>query len=263
MISFHRLNSLFVLFGLDLPATVRAVKAMPGFLRSYSAFDALRRGSGNEFPAGRFYPCLADVEDSGGTAGGHYFHQDLLVARRIYEKAPRRHGDVGSRIDGFVAHVAVFREIEVFDIRPVAEQVRNIRFRTLDLMQPIEPEFKQAYDSLSCLHVLEHFGLGRYGDTLDYYGYKKGLATISELLMPGGALYLSVPMGRQRFEFNAHRVFSLPYLLDMCRQAFDVADFSYVDDAGRLYEHASLDSPEALRSYDCEFGLAILELVKK
>ena len=69
-------------------------------------------------------------------------------------------------------------------------------------------------------------------------------------------------MGRQRVEFNAHRVFTLPYLLDMCRSQFGLERFSYVDDSGRLFEHAPTDTADAERSYDCNFGLAILELVK-
>jgi len=52
---------------------------------------------------------LTDRFDPGGDASGHYFHQDLIVARRIFERDPRKHVDVGSRIDGFVAHLAVFR----------------------------------------------------------------------------------------------------------------------------------------------------------
>jgi hypothetical protein len=30
-------------------------------------------------------------------------------------------------------------------------------------------------DSLSCLHALEHFGLGRYGDPIDPRGHEKGI----------------------------------------------------------------------------------------
>src|SRR6202044_338278 len=81
------------------------------------------------------FPILGDWTDQAGEASGVYFHQDLLVARRIYVAKPQRHVDVGSRIDGFVAHVAVFREIEVVDIRPLASQVRNVRFIQADLMQ--------------------------------------------------------------------------------------------------------------------------------
>jgi Caenorhabditis protein of unknown function, DUF268 len=186
----------------------------------------------------------------------------LLVARRIFERRPRRHADVGSRIDGFVAHVAAFRHIDVFDIRPLRSEVKNITFRQIDLTKDADDSLMEQYDSVSCLHALEHFGLGRYGDHLDYVGHLKGFHGISRIVSRGGTFYLSVPMGPLRVEFNAHRVFSLSYLRKMCEPLYTIERFSYVDDAGSLFEEVAFDSPLANRNYDCHFGLAILELVK-
>jgi hypothetical protein len=114
--------------------------------------------------------------------------------------------DVGSRIDGFVAHVALFRPIEVMDIRPARSFDPNVRFVQVDVSDP-EKVPENYTDSLSCLHALEHFGLGRYGDPLLADGWKRGIQSFSRLLQPQGRLYLSVPIGRQRIEFNAHRIF--------------------------------------------------------
>lgn len=141
-----------------------------------------------------------------GTAKGHYFYQDLLVAKRIYECAPRRHIDVGSRVDGFVTHVAVFREIEVVDIRPLDVAVANIKFIQMNAMADLDTKWFGICDSLSCLHAFEHFGLGRYGDPVAPDGYERGFANLVDILQPGGILYFSVPIGRQRVEFNALRV---------------------------------------------------------
>ena len=80
-------------------------------------------------------------------------------------------------------------------------------------MSEIPPGLAESTDSLSCLHALEHFGLGRYGDPVDYDGYLKGFDNLYRILKPGGRLYFSVPMGPQRIEFDAHRVFSMAYLL--------------------------------------------------
>ena len=110
---------------------------------------------------------------------------------------------------------------------------------------------------------MEHFGLGRYGDELDVLGHLRGFEAISKLLLQGGIFYLSVPMGHQRVEFNAHRVFSLSYLREMCEFTFHISGFSYVDDNGYLFEDADLDTDAAHRNFDCNFGLAILELTKK
>lgn len=130
-------------------------------------------------------------------------------------------------------------------------------------MKDVDAGLVGLYDSISCLHALEHFGLGRYGDDLDYYGYLNGFNSMSKMLSSGGSFYLSVPMGPQRIEFNAHRVFSLHYLRIMCESEYEIERFSYVDDQGELFEDVSFTSSAASRNYDCHFGLAILELKKK
>ena len=257
----RRINSLLRLFGLDVQMTLQSAMAMPWFLRSYGSFR--RTLSDAKFPLGKWYPCLHDRSEESGVASGGYFHQDLLVARRIFERQPRRHADFGSRIDGFVAHVAAFREIDVFDIRPLHTDARNIHFKQLDLMHGLDQSLLGHYDSVSCLHALEHFGLGRYGDELDYQGHLKGFEAISKSLSKSGIFYLSVPLGPQRIEFNAHRVFSVEYLRGMCESNYDIERVSYVDDEGRLFEDISLDLQSAKSNFDCHYGVIIFELRKK
>ena len=142
---------------------------------------------------------------------------------------------MGSRIDGFVAHVATFREIEVLDVRPLEPTAHaNIRFRQADLMGEVDAGIT---DSLSCLHALEHFGLGRYGDPIDPHGHIKGVENLIKMLKPGGTLYISFPIGRgDEVHFNAHRVFDPRTLLEMDRvkSALKLVDFDCVDDRGDL-----------------------------
>lgn len=154
-------------------------------------------------------PCLHDRYEEGGAANSEYFWQDLLVARAVHKAKPVKHVDIGSRVDGFVAHVASFREIEVFDVRPISADVPGVVFRQADLMNSASlPTIEGGYcDSLSCLHAIEHFGLGRYGDPIDPQGYQRGIATMAQLLQPGGVFYLSTPIGQERVEFNANWVF--------------------------------------------------------
>jgi SAM-dependent methyltransferase len=132
---------------------------------------------------------------------------------------PERHVDVGSRTDGFVAHVASFRQLEVFDVRPITTEIPGVTFRQADMMDASSVSVWQnengGYcDSLSCLHVLEHFGLGRYGDPIDPTGYKSGFANLARLLRPGGRFYLSTPIGQERVEFNANWVFDPRTILE-------------------------------------------------
>jgi len=208
------------------------------------------------------FPCLHEADEQSGSASGHYFHQDLLVARKIFAANPRRHVDVGSRIDGFVAHVASFREIEVLDVRPQSGNIANIRFRQVDVMQ-LPSDMTASCDSLSCLHALEHFGLGRYGDPLDIDGHVRGLDSMAAMLAPGGTFYFSVPIGEQRIEFNAHRVFSISYLLELLADRFTVDSFSYVDDAGDLHEDVPLEDGKVRSNFGCHYGCGIFELTRR
>ena len=211
---------------------------------------------------GKLYPCIDDYEAESGTATGHYFHQDLLVAQWIFEANPARHVDVASRVDGFVAHLAVFREVEVFDIRPLTTTAKNIVFHRCDVMAEIEPQYVDYCDSLSCLHALEHFGLGRYGDHLDPEGHFKGLNNLHRILRSDGILYLAVPIGPHRIEFNAHRIFGVPELVHMVSEQFVIQRFSFVDDAGELHKDVPLACSDSKWHFGCQFGLGILELRK-
>ena len=213
------------------------------------------------FPVTKLYPCYSDAVDTAGVSDTHYFIQDLYVAQRIFQNNPIKHIDIGSRIDGFVAHVASFREIEVFDIRPLDKEIPNVIFRQADIMN-IDSSLYEITDSISSLHALEHFGLGRYGDPIRYDGFLEGFRNITLMLRSGGIFYFSVPLGRQRIEFHAHRVFSLKFLLEMILDKYIVLHFSYIDDENIFHRDVSLKSI-SFDDFNFEFGCAIFELKKK
>jgi hypothetical protein len=189
--------------GFDLRRLLRSLRGIPSFVVDWWRF---RKGYAGTLT---WLPCLHDRYEEGGTTKSEYFWQDLLVARWIFAARPERHVDVGSRVDGFVAHVASFRDIEVFDVRPISTRIPGVVFKQADLMRSDSlPDSGKGYcDSLSCLHAIEHFGLGRYGDPIDPAGHERGIANMALLLQPGGTFYLSTPIGRDRVEFNANRVF--------------------------------------------------------
>jgi len=218
--------------------------------------------SNKDFAFGKIYPCLFDKFDKSGTMNGHYFHQDLLVASKIFFNNPERHIDIGSRIDGFVAHVAAFRKVEIFDIRPIESKIDNIIFTQADLT--FLPDYlKECCDSLSSLHAIEHFGLGRYGDKIDINGHLKAIDNIYLMLKKSGKFYFSVPIGRQRIEFNAHRVFNLNYLLQILQPKFSIDAFHYVDDNGDLFRNVNLSKEYINSNFSCNYGCGIFELTKK
>ena len=207
-------------------------------------------------------PCYEDKQENAGTLGFHYFFQDLYVAQRIYQNNPVRHIDIGSSINGFVAHVASYREIEVFDIRPLNNPINNVKFKQIDIMQ-FREEDTESVDSISCLHALEHFGLGRYGDPICYDGYLIGFQNIYKILKKDGKFYFSVPLGKQRVEFHAHRVFSLKYLLELITPYYTINSFSYIDDENVFYENATISDSNIANNCGCNFGCAVFELTKK
>lgn len=198
------------------------------------------------------FPILTDYDVQAGSASGHYFHQDLLVASFIYEKNPARHIDIGSRIDGFIAHVASYRSVEVMDIRAL-ESVghKNISFIQADLMDE-QGALDDMADSISCLHAIEHFGLGRYGDRLDPNGHLKGFNNLVRMLMPGGTLYISFPIGKSNeVHFNAHRVFHPRDIFGWGRHSLTLRRFDFVDDQGSLNKDVNVREVELDVSYGC------------
>ena len=256
----NRFFSLLKFFGVDL---LLLKNNFNGLFFYFKGLRLLKKQKGDDksFVFGKKYPVLFERFAESGNVKGHYFHQDLYVAKRIFNARPKKHLDIGSRIDGFVAHVAVFREVEVLDIRPLTSSVQNISFRKADLMKL--PENLLNYcDSISSLHAIEHFGLGRYGDPIDYFGHLKAIENIYNMLKSGGVFYFSVPIGEQRIEFNAHRVFSVQYLLDLFEKNYTLRRFSYVDDAGDFFEDAALTEGSIADNFGCSWGCGIFELVK-
>jgi hypothetical protein len=236
-----RLLALLGQFGLDPVAFGRSVGELPRFIGTAVAFRRGFRG------AMRLSPRLLDCRASAGDATSEYFWQDLEVARWIFEARPLRHVDVGSRIDGFVAHVASFREVEVLDVRPMTAEIPGMKFRQADLMDSKSVTQLIAgsagfCDSLSCLHVIEHFGLGRYGDPLDPRGFDKGIRNLARLLSPGGCMYLSTPMGRERVEFNANWVFAPTTILGAAERNCLTLDRLAIVRPGRGVEEVALSA---------------------
>jgi len=249
----------FRLFGINLIQFVNVVRGIPSFIVDFIKLK--KQVNIDLFPI-ELYPILDDKYKQGGTAMGHYFHQDLIVAKKIYKANPDKHVDIGSRVDGFIAHLAVFRKVIIVDIRELSSKVENIEFSQANMID-MKDELLDSCSSLSSLHALEHFGLGRYGDPIDADGHLKGFNNMYNILQEGGVLYFSVPIGKQRIEFNAHRVFSLEYLLEMFEDKFEIIDFSFVDDAGDLSEHISLTDELIDTNCSCHYGCGIFELRKK
>lgn len=224
-----RTYSIVRALGLD-PLLLRNPLKIPAFIADTYRWT---KGGGH---VDSLYVCLEDKGKPAGHVPKHYFRQDIHVARKIFEAKPPRHIDIGSRIDGFVAHLACFREVELWDFRSVDLGVPYIKTQQKDLTR-VGQDFRNTADSVSCLHVLEHIGLGRYGDTIDPDGHIKAFRNLVDLIKPDGTLYVSFPVSTSpRIEFNAHRVFGLSDILawdDRIR----IESFAVIDDQETLHEN--------------------------
>ena len=240
-------------FGLDLVRLCNSFKGVFYFFRDLYLFSRTFNGRLS------IVPCLHDRYQQGGSTNNEYFIQDFWVAREIFSALPKKHVDIGSRVDGFVAHVASYRESEVFDVRPLRLDLPGIVFKQANLMDFNNDLLARGYcDSLSCLHAIEHLGLGRYGDPIDPLGYEKGIANMASLLIPKGVFYLSTPIGSERVEFNANWVFDPRTIITVANKSgLTLRDF-YIISGGLISKwEASAENLATLGNTSYNLGLFI------
>jgi hypothetical protein len=226
-----------VMGGVDLRRARVTARLLPTYLRQYRTFRAATGRAGRDAVAlGDPFPITADRGAAAGDAVSDYFLQDLWAARRIFEAGPASHLDIGSRVDGFVSHLLVFRDVEVIDIRPLVSTVAGLTFRQEDATS-LTSVATDSIESLSSLHAVEHFGLGRYGDALDPAACFTAMSSFARVLAPGGRLYFSVPIGRERVEFNAHRILDPVRVLDAL-MPLELVAFSVISADGTVIHDA-------------------------
>jgi hypothetical protein len=191
------------------------------------------------------YPQLQD-ETSTTAVESHYFYQSVWATRLIARHQPRLHVDVGSD-HRWVGVLTTLTRVVFADIRPMLASVPDL----LPLSGSIVclPFQTDSIKSLSCLHVAEHIGLGRYGDPLNPAGTRDAARELARVLAPEGDLYFSLPVGRRRVEFNAHRVHTPADVLDLFKD-LDLRSFSVEDDTGAFVEAAN-PADYAAAAYAC------------
>ncbi len=198
------------------------------------------------------YPCLSD-RISHTPFDPHYFYQGAWLARRISCVKPTFHVDVGSSV-AMVSVLSAGIPMLFLDYRPLAVSLSGLQSVAGNATRlPFQDD---SILSLSSLHVIEHVGLGRYGDPLDSGGSRRAANELQRVLRPGGRLFLSVPVGRERVCFNAHRV-HMPSTILSYLPALQLESFALIDDAGRFIEQASLKAAD-----DLEYGCGLFEFVK-
>jgi hypothetical protein len=242
------------LIGFDVSRFGQTFAAIPRYWRDVRHYRSL---AGRRFPLQLrdLKPMLLDYTDQAGIGDRHYFYQDLWASQLIFTARPDQHFDIGSRIDGFIAHVLSFMPVCVLDIRPLPMDVPGLTFIQADATN-LSMFADASIGSLSCLHAVEHFGLGRYADPIDPDACFAAMGAMQRVLQPGGRLYLSVPVGRERVEFNAHRIFD-PRTILATFDRLQLTNFAAVDDNGVFHPH---DDPE--RYSDARYACGMFEFTK-
>ncbi len=197
-------------------------------------------------------PMLKDRHEAAGSAKGHYFLQDIWAAKKVHELNPKLHVDVGSRVDGFVASVTSFcDEVQYVDIRKLETGVPNLKGIQGTACEL--PYADRSLESLSCLHVVEHIGLGRYGDPVDANAWLQGLKELQRVLAPGGQLLFATPCGRERVVFHAHRVFDPKTILEAMNE-LELTSFAFIED-GNSTSWIESDEVKDMSGYSYGCGL--------
>ncbi len=190
------------------PLREHPLAAVPAYVRLFLDWRRYL-AAGGQAAIADFYPCLFDRASATPT-DPQYFYQAAWAFRGILRQAPRQHVDIGSDVR-FVGMLSQAIPLTFVDIRPLRMELPGLDCRAGSVLSLPYPD--GAVRSLSCLHVIEHIGLGRYGDPLDPEGTAKACLELARVLAPGGRLYLSTPIGRSRVQFNGQRVQSVQEVL--------------------------------------------------
>jgi len=226
---------------------IRFPKKVIRFFEFAGELSNYRKNNDGRFsiPVKDIYPCLGDKLPK-TPFDHHYTYHPAWAARILAKTKPAYHVDFSSIIS-FGSIVSAFIPVRFYDYRPAELHLSNWHsgfadLKKLDFESNSEP-------SVSCMHTIEHIGLGRYGDDLDPQGDLKAIAELKRIVRPGGNLLFVTPVGRARIEFNAHRIYSFDQIVKYF-SPLQLIEFSLVPDAGGFIENAD---PELVKQqeYGC------------
>jgi SAM-dependent methyltransferase len=171
------------------------------------------------------YPCLNDRTET-TPFDAHYIYHPAWAARILARQSPKYHVDISSTLN-FCTIVSAFIPVKFYDYRPANLHLSNLESKSVNLIDlPFEDK---SIDSLSCMHTVEHIGLGRYGDALDPDGDLKAINELIRVLAFGGDLLFVVPIGKPRIMFNAHRIYSYDQICNLFKE-LELKEFILIPD---------------------------------
>ncbi|EFO95045.1 hypothetical protein CRE_09462 [Caenorhabditis remanei] len=112
--------------------------------------------------------------------------------------------------------------LEVMALQIGAQRILTVEHYSLDIqngfedkLSSVHPEdvaknwqlYSNQFDFAATFSVLQHVGLGRYGDPLDAKGDLREMHKIRCMLKKGGLLFLGVPYGTDSIQYNIQRIY--------------------------------------------------------
>ncbi|HTB32098.1 MAG TPA: DUF268 domain-containing protein [Bacteroidia bacterium] len=181
------------------------------------------------------YPRLDD-KTTNTEFDGHYIYHPAWAARILAQIKPEYHIDISSILP-FSTVLSAFMPVKFYDFRPPLLKLDNLQCDFIDLNSlPFETN---SVHTLSCMHTVEHIGLGRYGDPLDADGDLKAIKELKRVVKPGGSMLFVVPVGQPKIMFNAHRIYSYSQIIEYF-SGFKIKDFSLVTDKNEFIADAAV-----------------------
>lgn len=172
-----------------------------------------------------FYPCLNDNTEYTGF-DAHYIYHPAWAARVVKKISPKFHIDISSTLH-FCSILSAFIDVKFYDYRPAILNLDNLKSERIDLTNIFFEDNSQ--DCVSCMHTIEHIGLGRYGEPIDPNADIKAINELKRIIKPDGHLLIVVPIGKPKIMFNAHRIYSYEMIINLMN-GFNLKEFSMVYD---------------------------------
>jgi len=223
---------------------------VPSFYVEYKKFFSSSKKTKTRFTLYKrdFFLCLFD-KTAKTPFDPHYTYHPAWAARVVARNNPKKHIDISSTLK-FGTIVSAFIPVEFYDYRPAELKLSNLKSKQGDLLKL--PFSDNSIESLSCMHTIEHIGLGRYGEPIDYDGDIKAMKELSRSLALGGTLIFVTPVGKPRIQFNAHRIYSYEQILEYFKD-LKLTEFSLIPDDYKKYGLIENAEPSMVenQSYGC------------
>lgn len=203
------------------------VRAFQNYISYLNQFKVFKKTHGERFLVRNKdkYPCLNEKNKT-TSFDKHYTYHTAWAARKLNDLSPKEHIDISS-LTYFSTLVSAFIPVKFYDYRPAKIELDNFQCSHIDLKKL--PFADGSIQSLSCMHVVEHIGLGRYGDMLDVDGDLVAIDELKRVVAIGGYLLFVVPIGKAKIMFNAHRIYAYDQVISYFKY-FVLAEYALIPD---------------------------------